>query len=127
MEQRTRDKLMENTQALGTHLIIDYYDCKSEGLDNPEHVQHVIEAAAKEMGATIVASNFHHFSPLGVSGVLVIAESHITIHTWPEHNYAAIDIFYCGKLDIENGLNKLKAVLMSERIEMKELKRGTAI
>lgn len=113
--------------ALGKHIILDYYDCEFDGLSDPDKVRDLVEHVSKIMGATVVTSNFHHFSPLGVSGIMVIAESHITIHTWPEHKYVAVDIFYCGFLEIENGLEKLKSLLQSNRIKIMELDRGENI
>ncbi len=110
--------------TLGNHIIIDYYNCQTTALSNPEEIEQIIRKAAELMQATVITGKFHHFSPLGVSGVLVISESHITIHTWPEHHYCAIDIFYCGALKIEEGLNYLKEALQSNNSSQKEFKRG---
>ena len=76
------------------------------------------------MRATIVESNFHHFNPLGVSGVVIIKESHLTIHTWPEYGYAAIDIFTCGKIFMEEGIDFLRKNLKAKQAEVKKLERG---
>lgn len=114
-----------HTKALGQHLIIDYFRCgNNHVLSDPMMVEDIIKNAAAKMNATIVMSNFHHFSPLGVSGVLVIAESHITIHTWPEHDYVAMDIFYCGQLDIAAGLAYLDEVLAPQSTRKTQLHRG---
>lgn len=80
--------------------------------------------AAEAMGATIVTSTFHHFSPLGISGVVVIMESHLTIHTWPEYGYAAIDIFTCGAIDMDKGVAHLEKELGAKRKQMRLLERG---
>jgi S-adenosylmethionine decarboxylase proenzyme len=81
--------------------------------------------AATAMGATIVEQVFHHFSPHGVSGVVVIAESHLAIHTWPEYNYAAVDLFTCGsEVDPEIGFHALKKALESDRYEVQKQLRG---
>ena len=85
------------TNALGTHLLLDLKDCKSELLDDIEFITQVMTAAADEAGATIVGETFHKFSPVGVTGIIAIAESHLCIHTWPEYGYAAVDIFTCGE------------------------------
>jgi len=117
-------KKEEEIKALGHHIIIDYSNCACKTLSDPIFVEDLIKKAAIKMNATIVMSNFHHFSPLGVSGVLVIAESHITIHTWPEYDYVALDIFYCGVLDVETGLQYIHQVLKPEGKNVVALNRG---
>ena len=82
--------------SLGRHIIVEYYDCASEALNDVVHIEKSMEGAAVEAGATIINSTFHHFSPYGVSGVVVIQESHLAIHTWPEYGYASVDLFTCG-------------------------------
>lgn len=82
--------------ALGTHLLIELKDCNPEILKDLESVQTILVNAARKANATIININFHEFSPFGVSGVVVIAESHLTIHTWPEYGFAAVDVFTCG-------------------------------
>ena len=79
------------------------------------------------MGAIVVSTDFHAFSPYGVSGVIIIQESHLTIHTWPEHQYAAIDIFTCGELDIEAGLKHLTQCFNAGRSWQKEFARGMGL
>ncbi len=82
--------------ALGKHLLLELNGCDHKILDDIDYIKEVMIEAANEAGATILGESFHQFSPQGVSGVLVIAESHLTIHTWPEHGYAGADIFTCG-------------------------------
>lgn len=82
--------------ALGTHLLVELKDCNPDILKSIEKVRNAMVSAAKEARATIVDVSFHEFNPFGASGVIVIAESHLTIHTWPEYGYAAVDIFTCG-------------------------------
>jgi S-adenosylmethionine decarboxylase len=84
--------------ALGTHLLLELRDCNRKTLRNLEFVQETLKNAALEAKATIVEVAFHEFSPFGISGMVVIAESHLSIHTWPEYGYAAVDIFTCGDL-----------------------------
>lgn len=84
-------------KALGRHLLIELYGCDKEVLQSVELVQRILHEAAKRAKATIVNEVFHQFSPYGVSGVVVVQESHLAIHTWPEHGYAAVDIFTCGE------------------------------
>lgn len=82
--------------SLGRHVIVEYYDCSPEILSDVIAIETAMVNAAKEAGATVINSTFHHFSPFGVSGVVVIQESHLAIHTWPEYGYASVDIFTCG-------------------------------
>lgn len=109
---------------LGKHYILELYDCPAELLSDPTFISEQMNAAAMEMQATIVESNFHHFNPYGVSGVIIIKESHLTIHTWPEYGYAAIDIFTCGKIYMEKGIDYLKKALKAQGAEVKKMGRG---
>lgn len=83
--------------SLGRHILVEYYDCNPDKINDVSHIESSMISAAQKAGATIINSNFHHFSPFGVSGVVVIEESHLAIHTWPEYGYAAVDIFTCGE------------------------------
>jgi S-adenosylmethionine decarboxylase len=82
--------------ALGKHLLLELNDCDRLLLNDLDAIRDIMLAAAADSGVTILGESFHRFSPQGVSGVLIIAESHFTIHTWPEYGYAAADIFTCG-------------------------------
>ena len=82
---------------LGRHLIVDYFKCPSELLNNIEKIEQFMKEAVVHAGATIVSSSFNRFNPFGISGVVIIAESHLSIHTWPEYEYAAVDLFTCGQ------------------------------
>ena len=84
--------------ALGTHLLVELRECNPVILKSLEKVRSIMVSAAKDAKATIVDVSFHEFNPFGISGVVVIAESHLTIHTWPEYDYAAVDIFTCGDI-----------------------------
>lgn len=110
--------------ALGKHWIIEFYDCPAGPLSAPKVMEKALNSAALAMRATIVQSNFHHFTPLGVSGVVIIQESHLTIHTWPEHGYAAVDIFTCGDMDTERGVAFLEEALGAKTKEVKLMERG---
>jgi len=111
---------------LGKHYLLELYDCPAALLSDPIFIDKKMNEAAHAMEATIVESNFHHFNPLGVSGVIIIKESHLTIHTWPEYGYAAIDIFTCGKIYMENGIDFLKEAFKAKSSETKKLGRGAA-
>jgi S-adenosylmethionine decarboxylase len=107
----------------GVHLIVDLWGATR--LDDPDHIDAVLREGALAAGATILHGHFHHFSPNGgVSGVLVLAESHISIHTWPERDYAAIDIFMCGECDPAKALPAIKKGFQPERVQLAEHKRG---
>jgi S-adenosylmethionine decarboxylase len=111
--------------ALGTHLLLELRDCNPKTLTNLEFVQSAMKNAALEAQATIVEVAFHEFSPFGISGMVVIAESHLAIHTWPEYGYAAVDIFTCG--DLINP--QVAARFLIDKFESKnpsivEMKRG---
>lgn len=82
--------------SLGRHILVEFSGCSAELMDDVAHIEQSMTQAAKEAGATVIESSFHHFSPYGVSGVVVIQESHLAIHTWPEFQYAAVDLFTCG-------------------------------
>ena len=111
--------------ALGTHLLVELRDCNRGLLNDVGQIEEMMLAAARSARATIVDSRFHRFNPFGISGVVVIAESHLTIHTWPEYGYAAVDIFTCGDT-LDPGV---AAAYLIESLECKnpsvvELKRG---
>jgi spermidine synthase len=111
--------------TLGKQIIAEYYECPAEFLSDVSFVENMLLQAAEEMQATVITSAFHHFSPMGVSGVVVIQESHIAIHTWPEYGYAAIDIFTCGtELQPLKGYNYMMKALQAGSGSMMELLRG---
>ncbi len=103
--------------ALGRQLTIEYYECSMDVLLDENSVEKALLKAAKESGATIISSSFHGFKPQGISGVVVIAESHFTVHAWPEHDYAAVDIFTCGNsIDLEIAINSMKDSFESKNV-----------
>jgi len=111
--------------ALGRHILVEYYDCNLELLNEQEYVERIFVEAAQLAKATIVKSVFHKFSPHGVSGVVVIAESHIAIHSWPEYGYAAVDIFTCGDtIDPWIIFNHIKEGLQAKWASRMEMRRG---
>ena len=111
--------------ALGRHLLLELFDCDLDAITNLESVKGALVEAAKRAQATIVDVVFHEFNPFGISGVVVIAESHLSIHTWPEHRYAAVDIFSCGEtLQPEVAATYLVEHFGAERTSVVELQRG---
>jgi len=112
-------------KRLGQHILIELYDCREEKLRDVAYIKSVMIEAAKVSNATIVDSTFHHFSPLGVSGVVVIKESHLSIHTWPEYKYAAVDIFTCGdNINPWDAFNYLETILEAGSVSVIEISRG---
>ena len=110
---------------LANHQIIEFNNCEESKIDNSDFVRKIFLEAAKLGNATIVNECFHEFSPYGITGVLVIAESHISIHTWPEHKYAAVDIFSCGnKVNINKIINYLKDELRCKNFSSISINRG---
>jgi len=111
--------------ALGKHILVEFFQCDEQALNDVKHIREAMIEATRRSGATMVTENFHHFSPHGVSGVIVIMESHLTIHTWPEYGYAAVDLFTCGEtVDPWIGFDVLKDKLESKEYKYFEMKRG---
>lgn len=103
--------------ALGRQLTIEYYDCGQDILVNKDTVERALLKGAKDSGATIITSSFHQFDPQGVSGVVIIAESHFTVHAWPEHDYAAVDIFTCGdKINLDVAIHSMEESFGAGRV-----------
>ena len=95
------------------------------GLDDIDFVEDALRAAADAAGATTLDARLHHFSPNhGVTGVLILAESHISIHTWPEHGFAAVDIFMCGDCRPHEAVAVLRRTFAPDRVQVSEIKRG---
>jgi len=110
--------------ALGHHLLVEYTGCDAAVLADLDRVTAAMLAAARASGATIVTHSFHHFSPHGVSGAVIIAESHLAIHTWPEHCFAAVDFFSCGPVDMDRGLAVLRERFVAGGEARMALERG---
>lgn len=111
--------------ALGRHLLLELRICNEEVLDDLDFLKHCLIEAATQSGATVVGESFYHFSPYGVSGVINIAESHIAIHTWPEYQYAAVDVFTCGEdVDPEKAARLITEKLGAQNHSLIELRRG---
>jgi S-adenosylmethionine decarboxylase len=115
----------ERVQALGRHLLLELFDCDAEAINSLDTVKATMVEAAKRAQATIVDVVFHEFNPFGISGVVVIAESHLAIHTWPEYRYAAVDVFSCGDvLQPQVAADYLVEQLGAARASVVELQRG---
>lgn len=108
----------------GRHLLAEYRGCDLERLNDVALIEALMRRAAIEAGATIVQSAFHEFAPQGVSGVVVVEESHLSIHTWPEVGYAAVDFYTCGECSPERAHEVLTEGLMPDRFELMVIERG---
>ncbi len=112
-------------KALGRQILAEFFQCDNQILNNVDAVKMFMQEAAAICQAHIVQSVFHMFNPHGVSGVVVIAESHLAIHTWPEYGYAAIDLFTCGEqVDPWKAFEFLKKSLKASKVLTMEMKRG---
>ena len=112
-------------QALGKHLLVELHGCNPELLKRVDVVKEILVSAAKACKATVVDTSFHEFKPFGVSGVVVIAESHFSIHTWPEYRYAAVDIFTCGDvINPEEAVDFIAARFRCKKPSVLEMRRG---
>jgi len=112
-------------QSLGNHLIIELYDCDHDRINDAKGVEAALIKAVKVSGANMVQSVIHQFNPHGISGVIVIEESHFSVHTWPEYGYCALDIFTCGdEIDYYSALQSLREDFMAQNLSVTEMKRG---
>lgn len=113
-------------RCAGAHLIVDVY--QAQRLDDIDHVERTLRACVDAAGATLLHIHLHHFEPNGgISGVAVLAESHISIHSWPEHGYAALDIFMCGNARPDACVPVLRAAFAPKRIAVSEHLRGQGV
>jgi len=114
--------------ALGRHLLIELHQCDPEVLNDLSAIREAMLKAAVDCGAMVMGDSFHRFSPQGVSGVVVIAESHLSVHTWPEFGYAAADIFTCGTtVDPRIAADVLIEALGCQSPNLTEVQRGILV
>lgn len=112
-------------QSLGKQLMAELYGCDKTLLDDPIHSERILVEGVNRSGATVIQPFFHQFSPHGVSGVVVIAESHVAIHTWPEYGYCALDIFTCGtQVNPDLILEYVRSEFDAKEVSVMEVKRG---
>jgi spermidine synthase len=111
--------------ALGNHILVEFMNCEPHIMNDVAAIERDMVGAAQKAGATVINSTFHHFSPYGVSGVVVIQESHLAIHTWPEYGYAAVDLFTCGEMDAWISFDFLKECFGAKSYSAIEMKRGS--
>lgn len=111
--------------SLGCHLLVEFYGCEPASLEQEESVRIAMVSAAERSNASVVTSSFHEFKPYGVSGAVIIQESHFTIHTWPENRYAAVDLFYCSDtVHVDKAVEVLRDFFKPERTRFLLVRRG---
>jgi len=114
--------------ALGKHLLLELKDCDTGLLNDMDYLREALSDVARLIGATVIKDSFYQFSPQGISGVVIIAESHISIHTWPEYSYAAVDVFTCGDvIEPAKAVKPLTEKLKAGSTSYIELKRGVLL
>lgn len=115
---------MEN--YTGVHIVLDIFGCNYEQLENQAYLIRIMEDLTKTLGTNVLTETCHKFSPQGISMVLIISASHITVHTWPENHYVGIDIFTCADTDYDiNAIEEyFRSTLICDRIESKKIYRG---
>lgn len=113
------------TKTLGRHLLLEFYGCDFSVINDRDQIRSALIEAAKRAQATIVTDIFHRFNPHGISGVVVIAESHLAIHTWPEYRCASVDMFSCSeRMQPEVVEGFLKDVFRAQKVVSMEIERG---
>ena len=112
----------KGVRCAGVHLIVDLHG--ASGLNDIDLIEETLRRCVTAAGATLLHIHLHHFQPSGVSGVAVLAESHISIHTWPDAGYAALDVFMCGKANPDACIPVLRRAFKAKRVEVNELLRG---
>ncbi|MGL5511484.1 MAG: adenosylmethionine decarboxylase [Microcoleaceae cyanobacterium] len=111
-------------KQLGTHLVVDAWQCPGDLLNDPERIRRAILDAIAAGEATLIDICVHQFSPHGVTATATLAESHIAIHTWPEYGYFAADLFFCGRGNPRKAIEVLQNELQAQKVELTEFKRG---
>jgi S-adenosylmethionine decarboxylase proenzyme len=111
-------------KTTGRHLLVEYHGCDTAILNDKTRIEAIMRRAAEAARATVVGTVFHTFSPQGVSGVVVVEESHLSIHTWPEYGYAAVDFYTCGDCLPDSAHECLLSDLAATGFEILEVERG---
>ena len=114
----------DGVEFAGSHVIVDVW--QATRLDDIKHMDAVLRRIVEACGATLLHIHLHHFTPTGISGVAVLAESHISVHTWPERSFAAFDVFMCGDAKPELAVPILEEAFEAGRVEVNTVRRGLA-
>lgn len=117
--------LIDSTEAYGDHYLVDLHGCDASVIGSVEPTQQALVSAAERCGSTIIKYFFHQFSPAGVSGVILIAESHFSVHTWPENSFVAVDIYTSGEvMQPDIAITLLQDAFSADRVEIVRVTRG---
>ncbi len=117
-----------NKSPLGQHVILDFWGCSFDSLDDLALIRKMFDDALAASNASVIEIVMHKFSPQGVTGVAAIAESHVSIHTWPELGFAAIDVFSCGvTMNVENLISHFETILQPTDVDRQTLSRGRSL
>jgi S-adenosylmethionine decarboxylase len=117
--------MLGTRHSVGAHVLLDLYGIPAAQLDDLDHLRACLEQAARDGGAHVVESRFSRFSPQGASGVVILAESHLAVHTWPELGFAAVDVFTCGAPSVADGVaDAVVRLLAPTRFETQRIARG---
>ena len=119
-----RERCWLGMKQLGTHLVLDAWQTPQALLDDPETIRRTLTEATAAGHATLIDLHVHQFSPHGVTATATLAESHIAIHTWPEHGYFAADLFFCGRGNPRQALALLQTSFQAQRVQVREIERG---
>ncbi|MGB9873476.1 MAG: adenosylmethionine decarboxylase [Hydrogenobacter sp.] len=112
-------------KTLGLHILADLYGVNPDLIDKVEDIRHLLESAVKVAGLTKISSHYYQFQPHGATGVVLLAESHISIHTWPEHGLATVDVYTCGDpLKAYRSMEYIVSVLKPTRVDKQVFERG---
>ncbi|VAX36800.1 S-adenosylmethionine decarboxylase proenzyme, prokaryotic class 1B [hydrothermal vent metagenome] len=114
----------EMKKKFGQQYLVELIGCQAKKLEQVEDVRKVLMEAAKKSKAKVIKEFFHQFEPRGVTGIILIAESHFSIHTWPEDSYAAFDVLTCGEMDAQAAIEVLKKNFQAQRINVRVMDRG---
>jgi S-adenosylmethionine decarboxylase len=109
---------------LGTHYLAEFFDCDRQIINDVSRIERIMIEATERSGARMIKPFFHQFNPQGISGVIVIAESHFAIHTWPEHGYTAVDLFSCADFDYKSALNHIRKCIGAGHHSVALIRRG---
>lgn len=111
-------------KQVGTHLVVDAWEASEDLLNDPEAIRRAMLEAISAGDATLIDLCVHQFSPHGVTATATLAESHIAIHTWPEHGYFAADLFFCGRGKPERAMEVLQTALKAKKVRTRDIRRG---
>jgi S-adenosylmethionine decarboxylase proenzyme len=113
-------------KGIGTHLVLELWGCSN--LNSASIVEQALRDVVDAIGVTLLDLRVYPFSPIGITGVAIVAESHIMIHTWPEHHYAAIDVFTCGEeRDLTAAVEAVREHFTPERVQLMHIVRGILV